>query len=53
MEVSGEFHPPSALSSGKEPGYQFSKGLAGSQNRSGRSGEGNKIPLLSLPAGID
>jgi hypothetical protein len=51
MEVSGKFHDPAALPSGKQPRYPLDRKLGGLQNRSGRSSEETKSLFLpGLPA---
>jgi hypothetical protein len=37
MEVSGQFHAPTTLSLGKNPGIHLIEGLGGRQSRSGRN----------------
>jgi hypothetical protein len=46
MEVSGQLHAPTALTTGKSPRYSLDMRLDGPQNRSGR-GEEEKKSLLS------
>jgi hypothetical protein len=46
MEVSGQFHAPAALSTGKEPRYPLHWILGGPQSQSGPCGEEkNLFPL--------
>jgi hypothetical protein len=49
MEVSGQLHAPTALTSGKEPLVPLDRRLGGPQSRSGRGGEEkNSQPLPEI-----
>jgi hypothetical protein len=48
MEVSGQFHAPTALLPGGKPRYPFDRRLCGPQSRSGRFREEKNLD----PAGI-
>jgi len=49
MEVSGQFHAPTALPPGKEPLYPLCRRLSGPQSRSGHGGEEkNSQSLMGL-----
>jgi len=53
MEVSGQFHAPSAFFPEKNPYYSSNSWLGGPQSRSERGGAGNRTPLVKPVAQSD